>query len=110
MKLYQLQNNAGLEALTLMERSEPQPGYGQVVVRVRATSLNYRDLIIAKGQNPAIQYPVVPMSDGAGDIVAVGEGVIQVKVGDRVFPFAETCAAYDYLQSGSHFGKVVIRL
>ena len=84
MKLYQLQNNAGLESLALVERPEPKPGYGQIVVRVRATSLNYRDLIIAKGQNPAIHYPVVPMSDGVGDVVAVGEGVTQVKVGDRV--------------------------
>lgn len=84
MKLYQLQNNNGLDALTAVERPDPQPGYGQVVVRVRATSLNYRDLIIASGLNPAIQYPIVPLSDGAGDVVAVGEGVTQVQVGDRV--------------------------
>jgi NADPH:quinone reductase-like Zn-dependent oxidoreductase len=84
MKLYQLQNNQGLDSLTLIERPDPQPGYGQVVVRVRATSLNYRDLIIGKGQNPAIAFPVIPMSDGAGDVVAIGEGVTRVKVGDRV--------------------------
>ncbi len=84
MKLYQLQDNTGLDALTLIEHPEPQPGYGQIVVRVRATSLNYRDLIIGKGQNPSIAFPVVPMSDGAGDVVAVGDGVTRVKVGDRV--------------------------
>jgi NADPH:quinone reductase-like Zn-dependent oxidoreductase len=84
MRLYQLQSNAGLDTLTLIEAPEPQPGYGQILVRVRATSLNYRDLIIGKGQNPAIQYPVVPLSDGAGEVVALGEGVNQVKVGDRV--------------------------
>jgi NADPH:quinone reductase-like Zn-dependent oxidoreductase len=84
MKLYQLQNNQGLDSLTPIERPDLQPGYGQVVVRVRATSLNYRDLIIGKGQNPAIAFPVIPMSDGAGDIVAIGEGVTRVKVGDRV--------------------------
>lgn len=84
MQQYQLQNNSGLDALTLVDCPDPQPGYGQILVRVQATSLNYRDLIIAKGQNPAIQYPVVPMSDGAGDVVAVGEGVTQVNVGDRV--------------------------
>jgi NADPH:quinone reductase-like Zn-dependent oxidoreductase len=84
MKHYQLQNNSGLDALTFVEQPNPQPGYGQILVRVRATSLNYRDLIIAKGQNPAIQYPVIPMSDGAGDIVAIGEGVTRVTVGNRV--------------------------
>lgn len=84
MKLYQLQNNTGLDALTLVERPDPQPGYGQIVVQVRAVSLNYRDLIIGKGQNPAIAFPVIPMSDGAGDVVAIGEGVTQVQVGDRV--------------------------
>jgi NADPH:quinone reductase-like Zn-dependent oxidoreductase len=84
MQVYQLQSNAGLDTLTLIEAPEPQPGYGQILVRVRATSLNYRDLIIGKGQNPAIQYPVVPLSDGAGEVVALGEGVSQVKVGDRV--------------------------
>jgi NADPH:quinone reductase-like Zn-dependent oxidoreductase len=84
MKLYQLQNNSGLDALHLIERSEPKPEFGQIVVQVRATSLNYRDLIIAKGQNSAIQYPIVPLSDGAGDVVAVGEGVTQVQVGDRI--------------------------
>jgi NADPH:quinone reductase-like Zn-dependent oxidoreductase len=84
MKLYQLQNNAGLDALTSIERAEPQPEYGQILVRVHAVSLNYRDLIIGRGQNPAIAYPVIPMSDGAGEVVAIGEGVTQVKVGDRV--------------------------
>jgi NADPH:quinone reductase-like Zn-dependent oxidoreductase len=84
MKLYQLQNNQGLDSLTPIERPDPQPGYGQVVVRVRATALNYRDLIIDKGQNPAISFPVIPMSDGAGEVVAIGEGVTRVKVGDRV--------------------------
>lgn len=84
MKLYQLQAKSGFDSLTLVERPQPQPSYGQVLVRVRATSINYRDLIIARGQNPSIKFPVVPMSDGAGDIVAVGEGVTSVKVGDRV--------------------------
>jgi NADPH:quinone reductase-like Zn-dependent oxidoreductase len=84
MQQYQLQDKTGLDALTLVTCPDPQPDYGQILVRVRATSLNYRDLIIAKGQNPAIQYPVVPLSDGAGEVVVVGESVTQVKVGDRV--------------------------
>jgi NADPH:quinone reductase-like Zn-dependent oxidoreductase len=84
MKLYQLQNNTGLDSLTLIDRPDPQAGYGQIIVRVRATALNYRDLIIGKGQNPAIAFPVVPMSDGAGDVVSIGDSVTRVKVGDRV--------------------------
>lgn len=84
MKCYQLQNNTDLDALVLLDCPDPQPGYGQIVVRVKATSLNYRDLFVARGLNPAIQYPLIPLSDGVGDVVAVGEGVTQVKVGERV--------------------------
>lgn len=84
MHLFHLQNNSGLDALKRIESPDPQPGDGQILVRVRAVSLNYRDLIIGKGQNPAIGYPVVPMSDGAGEVVAIGTGVTRVKVGDRV--------------------------
>jgi NADPH:quinone reductase-like Zn-dependent oxidoreductase len=51
---------------------------------------------------------LIPTSDGAGEVIAVGEGVTRVKVGDRVArQFTEAPAAYSYLQSGSHFGKVV---
>jgi len=84
MKAYELQNKPGFDSLTLVEHPEPKPGYSEIVVRVRATSLNYRDLIIAQGQNKSVKFPVVPMSDGAGDVVAIGEGVTRVNVGDRV--------------------------
>jgi NADPH:quinone reductase-like Zn-dependent oxidoreductase len=85
MKVYELQSNAGIDALTLVERPEPKPEAGQVVIHVRATSLNYRDLIVAEGTYGSGQkYPLIPMSDGAGEVVAVGEGVTRVKVGDRV--------------------------
>ncbi|WP_315790077.1 NAD(P)-dependent alcohol dehydrogenase [Fischerella sp. JS2] len=85
MKVYELQSNAGIDALKLVERPEPQPEAGQVLIRVRATSLNYRDLIVAGGTYGSGQkYPLIPMSDGAGEVVAVGEGVTRVKVGDRV--------------------------
>ncbi len=85
MKVYELQSNAGIDALTLVDRPEPQPEAGQVLIRVRATSLNYRDLIVAEGTYGSGQkYPLIPMSDGAGEVVAVGEGVTRVKVGDRV--------------------------
>ncbi|HYH47095.1 MAG TPA: NAD(P)-dependent alcohol dehydrogenase [Thermoanaerobaculia bacterium] len=75
----------GLEKLALVERPDPQPGPGQVVVRVRAASLNYRDLMTIQGTyNPKQKLPLIPGSDGAGEIVAVGPGVRRVRVGDRV--------------------------
>lgn len=85
MKAYEIQSNAGIDALKLCDRPQPEPGTGQVLVKVKATSLNYRDLLVAEGQyGSAVQYPLIPMSDGAGEVVAVGEGVTRVKVGDRV--------------------------
>ena len=77
----------GLDNLVLAERPEPQPGARQVLVRVRAASLNYRDLLLIRGTyNPKQKLPVVPCSDGAGVVVAVGDGVTRVRPGDRVCP------------------------
>jgi NADPH:quinone reductase-like Zn-dependent oxidoreductase len=74
-----------IDALTLAERPEPQPGPGQVLVRLKAWSLNYRDLMLVKGQyNPKLKLPFVPLSDGVGEVTAVGPGVRRVKVGERV--------------------------
>ncbi|BAY35135.1 alcohol dehydrogenase (plasmid) [Nostoc carneum NIES-2107] len=85
MKVYVLQSNAGIDALMLTDRPEPQPGAGQVLIKIKATALNYRDLLVAEGAYGAgVKYPLVPMSDGAGEVVAIGEGVTRVKVGDRV--------------------------
>jgi NADPH:quinone reductase-like Zn-dependent oxidoreductase len=75
----------GLENLAVVDRPDPIPGPGQVLMRVRATSLNYRDLLIAKGQyNPKLQFPRVLGSDAAGAVAAVGAGVTLWKPGDRV--------------------------
>jgi NADPH:quinone reductase-like Zn-dependent oxidoreductase len=75
----------GLDHLALTDRPDPRPGPGQVLVRVRAVSLNYRDLLVARGQyNPRMPLPRVPCSDAAGEVAAVGEGVASVRPGDRV--------------------------
>ncbi len=85
MKAFEVRNSFGIDSLTLVGKPEPSPGHGQVVIMVKAVSLNYRDLLIVKGlYNPKISLPFVPFSDGIGDVVSVGEGVSRVKVGDRV--------------------------
>lgn len=85
MQAYLLTAANGAESLKLKTLGEPQPSPGQVLVRVRATSLNYRDLMVATGRYGAgIPLPLIPFSDGAGEIVALGAGVTQWKVGDRV--------------------------
>jgi NADPH:quinone reductase-like Zn-dependent oxidoreductase len=84
MKLVELPTFA-LDALAVVDRPEPRPGPGQVLIRVRACSLNYRDLLIAKGvYNRKLPLPLVPLSDGAGEVTAVGDGVTRLRVGDRV--------------------------
>lgn len=86
MKTIELDRNGdGFDALRLAERPGPEPGAGQVRVRFHAASLNYRDLSIARGTYPGQRdAPVIPLSDGAGIVDAVGEGVTQFEEGDRV--------------------------
>ncbi|MEJ2695954.1 MAG: NAD(P)-dependent alcohol dehydrogenase [Candidatus Sulfobium sp.] len=85
MKVFEIRGAFGLDNLKPAERPEPAPAHGQVLVKIRAISLNYRDLLMVKGlYNPKLPLPLVPFSDGAGDVVAVGEGVSRVKEGDRV--------------------------
>ena len=85
MNVWQLPAPQGADALKLNQLPDPQPAPGQVLVRVRATSLNYRDLMVASGRyGPGVPLPLIPLSDGAGEIAAVGAGVTRWKVGDRV--------------------------
>jgi NADPH:quinone reductase-like Zn-dependent oxidoreductase len=77
----------GLENLGMREHEEPAPSSHQVLVRLHAASLNYRDVMFFKGiYRRDAKFPAVPLSDGAGEVVAVGESVSRWKVGDRVCP------------------------
>jgi NADPH:quinone reductase-like Zn-dependent oxidoreductase len=85
MKAYELRGK-GLESLARVDREVPRPGRGQVLVRMRSASLNYRDLLIAQGRygRGPIRYPLVPLSDGAGEVEEVGAGVTRLAPKDRV--------------------------
>ena len=86
MRAYQL-SEFGLDNLHIVDRETPRPGDDQVLIRFHAASLNYRDVMIVNGTyNPRMKLPVVPVSDGAGEIVEVGKNVHQWAVGDRVCP------------------------
>jgi NADPH:quinone reductase-like Zn-dependent oxidoreductase len=86
MRAYQLpKSGTGIDALTKVDRPQPKPGHRQVLVKVAACSINFRDLGIVRGtyRMPSKEN-VVPLSDGAGEVVEVGSGVTRVKAGDRV--------------------------
>lgn len=77
----------GLDNLVLRERDRVAPASGDVIVRIRAASVNYRDLRMVRGEyNPKQPLPLVPLSDAVGEIVAKGDQVTGLSVGDRVCP------------------------
>ena len=85
MKAWEITGGFGIDNLKLVERDDPRASPGHVVVKVNAVSLNYRDVMMVRGEyNPKQPLPLVPCSDGAGEIVDVGDGVTSVKRGDRV--------------------------
>ncbi|WP_342439355.1 NAD(P)-dependent alcohol dehydrogenase [Paenibacillus sp. FSL L8-0436] len=85
MKAIQLTNGFGFEELTMTELDKPTPGPKEVLIRMRAASLNYRDLVVLGGLMPiVVKFPFIPLSDGAGEIVAIGQGVTRFQVGQRV--------------------------
>ncbi len=88
MKAISLEASFGLDHLKYVERPDPpSPGPGQVMLKMKAASLNYRDYLMVTGQYNARQpLPLIPCSDGVGEVVALGEGVGKVTVGDRVTP------------------------
>lgn len=87
MRACELQTEFGIGSLKLVDHPEPAIKPGHVRLRMKAWSLNYRDLMVVRGQyNPKLKFPFIPLSDGVGEVVEVGEGVDSVKVGTRVCP------------------------
>ncbi|MGC1780087.1 MAG: NAD(P)-dependent alcohol dehydrogenase [Xanthobacteraceae bacterium] len=86
MRAYQIpKGGAGIESVVQVERPDPKPGHRQVLVKVKACSLNFRDLGIVRGSyRMPVGENIIPLSDGAGEVVAVGPGVVRVRPGDRV--------------------------
>jgi NADPH:quinone reductase-like Zn-dependent oxidoreductase len=85
MQAYHLGKTGDFDGLAIRDHEMPTPGPHEVLVRVRATSLNYRDIFVLHGRYPVPSPPgVIPLSDGAGEVTAVGPGVTRVAVGDHV--------------------------
>lgn len=86
MKAYEIER-FGIENLVIVERDNPCPRANEVLVKLHASSLNYRDFMVVTGTyNPRMKLPAIPFSDGAGEIIEVGSAVTKWKVGDRVMP------------------------
>ena len=85
MRAYQILHGANIDGLQCIDYPERDLGLGEVRIRVHAVSLNYRDLMVASGNYlVSVEDPIIPCSDGAGEVLAVGPGVTRVQVGDRV--------------------------
>jgi NADPH:quinone reductase-like Zn-dependent oxidoreductase len=86
MRIYRLPKAESIDDLKMEEADPPRPKRGEVLVRMRAASLNYRDLMVASGRYGRGKIPpnLVPLSDGAGEVVEVGPEVSRVRSGDRV--------------------------
>ena len=83
MKTAAVKKTGGPGNLVIEDRPDPKPGAGEILVRIHASSLNYHDFVVVMGAIPA-EDGRIPMSDGAGEVVAVGEGVTKFKTGDKV--------------------------
>jgi NADPH:quinone reductase-like Zn-dependent oxidoreductase len=85
MEAYHIDRFGSVDGIVLRSSEDPHPGPKEVLMRVRASSLNYRDLMVLKrgGRGPA-KLGAIPLSDGAGEVIAIGEGVTRVKIGDRI--------------------------
>jgi NADPH:quinone reductase-like Zn-dependent oxidoreductase len=85
MKAYRIDRFGSVDCIALRSSEDPRPATKEILLRVRASSLNYRDLMVLKGggRGPT-KLGVIPLSDGAGEVAAIGAGVTRVKIGDRV--------------------------
>ena len=88
MKVFQIQDDWTMDHLKIAERDQPEPGPGEVLLQVKAASLNYRDLVVPlRGYGSFTgTLPLVPVSDGVGQVVEIGAGVTRVAPSDRVCP------------------------
>jgi NADPH:quinone reductase-like Zn-dependent oxidoreductase len=85
MRAYRIHECRGPESLRREDLPDPKPGPGQVLVRIKAASVNYRDLLIVKGlYSRHLPLPLIPLSDGAGEVAEIGPGVTRFQPGDRV--------------------------
>jgi len=87
MRAYEIiAGSSSLDGLRRCERPDPEPQSTQILVRIRAAALNYRDLLIARGHymGGTLAANIIPLSDGAGEVVAVGAAVSRFRVGERV--------------------------
>src|SRR5258707_15793028 len=85
MEAYRIDRFGSVDGIVLRSSEDPRPGPKEVLMRVRASSLNYRDLMVLKGGSRGpTKLGVVPLSDGAGEVAAVGDGVTRGKLGERV--------------------------
>ena len=87
MKAYAYVENIGIESLREVARPDPEPGPNDIVLRMRAIALNHRDLAIANGHyHVAVKAPLIPISDGAGEVIAIGNQVSRFRVGELACP------------------------
>ena len=85
MQLYRLENLGNIESVSPHDEPKPTPGHGEVLIEVKANSVNFRDIKLVLGQYPVAMKPrVIPLSDASGLVAEVGPGVAGLKVGDRV--------------------------
>ena len=87
MWAYSYEGGIGLDFLCQVDRPDPEPGAHDIVLRMSAVALNYRDYAIARGPyHVGVEYPLIPVSDGAGEVIAVGRAVTRFQVGDLACP------------------------
>jgi hypothetical protein len=101
MEAYRIERFGSVDGIGLRSSEDRRPGLREILMRVRASSLNYRDLMVLKGggRGPT-KIGVVPLSDGAGEVEAIGEGVTRVKIGDRVADSDEVARRSEMMSPG----------